>query len=233
MVLQLKLEAVFEACGLPPVSASSSSKIGRSQPLCSPVRWAAAESTVSPFDQVRKGLVWAPGLLAGPRFLDSELAGCGKGSTILQMWVPGRRQVSLKSMGLCDPAPWERPREETRGQRPSKQMEWGDWVATDWWPHLGLCQEKGAGLGCQNQYPGSQSLSHCQEGLPNAPGRGRAGTLDPNWVGSRLWTTRWWKAICFIFRGQESLYPPGYLFSNWKSRTFNSKIAFISIDWPV
>lgn len=39
-------------------------------------------------------------------------------------------------------------------------MRWGDWVATNWWPHLGLCQEQGAGLGCQNQYPGSQSLSH-------------------------------------------------------------------------
>lgn len=103
------------------------------------------------------------------------------------------QEASVLEMELCHLAHRERPgegggKEEGSCLRPSKQMRWGDWVATKWWPRLDLCQEQEVGRGCRNQYPDSQSLSHCQVGLPKAPDRGEAGTLYPNLVGSRFWT---------------------------------------------
>lgn len=48
-----------------------------------PCEVSSCGDATSQCDLVRRGLVWTPGLLAAPRFPDSELAGCGEGNTVL------------------------------------------------------------------------------------------------------------------------------------------------------
>ena len=68
------------------------------------------------------------------------------------------------------------------------------WVPVTWSPERSLerggASAKGRGLGwaarISTQLP--ESVSLCQEHLPNAPGRGDAETFYPNWDKSRFQT---------------------------------------------
>lgn len=138
------------------------------------------ETATSPCDLLRRGLVWTPGLLAGCTQVSRQRIGRLWGGERCPANVgAGRRQVSLKWVSVTGTL--ERPgedgsREEASCQSPSKQGGWADRVATRWWPHLSLCQGQGAGLGCQNQHPGSQSLILSRRGCPQ---QGRSWTPLP------------------------------------------------------
>ena len=158
--------------------------VGRSHPLqfC---EVSSFRDHCVPFWPGGKGLIWAPGLLAGPSFPDWTEK--WKRRELCPESMGSGEEAGILEVGPYDLSPIERPGEghEWKGswpQRPPKQCGKTGGPLSRGFLCASAKAEGCAGLGCQNQEPGCQSLWHCLWERPfSCPGKGEAGTLNLTW----------------------------------------------------